>query len=156
MSNILKLFIAIVASQGAGVVGSIFTRDAVKTWYYELSKPVFAPPSWVFGPVWTLLYLLMGIAAYLVWREGFKTPYVKIALVVFVVQLVLNTLWSIIFFNFKSPGAAFIEIIILWLCIAVNIYFFSKVSGTAGWLLVPYILWVSFAAVLNYFIYALN
>ncbi|MBL8030218.1 MAG: tryptophan-rich sensory protein [Candidatus Doudnabacteria bacterium] len=156
MSNILKLFASVIVSQAAGLIGAVFTRNSVTTWYANLNKPSFAPPNWLFGPVWTLLYLLMGIAVFLVWKQGLKTPYVKVALVVFVFQLVLNTLWSIIFFNLRSPGVAFIEIIALWLSIAVNIYLFAKVSETAAWLLVPYILWVSFAGLLNYYIYALN
>ena len=112
--------------------------------------------QWVFGPVWALLYLLMGIALFIVWRKGLKTPYVKPALIVFGIQLILNALWSLIFFGLASPLGGFIEIIFLWLAILATIILFLIVSFPAGLLLFPYILWVSYAAVLNYYIYILN
>ncbi len=156
MNNKLKLVIAIVVSQLAGIIGSIFTTTEVNGWYTTIAKPSFNPPSWVFGPVWTTLFILMGIAAYLVWKRGLENKAVKIALGVFILQLVLNTFWSIIFFNFQSLGGALIEIGFLWVAILATIILFARISKTAAWLMVPYILWVSFAGFLNYTLYVLN
>lgn len=154
--NFLKLIIAIVGSEAAGIIGSIFTISSIPTWYAMIAKPEFAPPNWLFGPVWTTLFALMGIAAFLVWKKGTERKDVKVALGIFVLQLVLNTLWSIIFFGLRSPGGAFIEIIFLWLAILWTIVAFHKISKAAAYLLIPYILWVSFAAYLNYAIWILN
>lgn len=156
INNPLKLVIAIGVSELAGIIGSVFTAPAIQGWYVSLIRPEFSPPNWVFGPVWTTLYALMGIAAFLIWKKGLERGDVKIALGIFLVQLALNALWSIIFFGLHSPGGAFIEIIFLWLAIAAAIIAFSKISKAAAWLLAPYILWVSFAAYLNYAIYSLN
>lgn len=156
MKNFYKLILAIIISESAGVIGSFFTTPSIPSWYANLTKSALTPPSWVFCPVWTTLFALMGIAAFLVWRKGLDRKNVKIALGIFIGQLVLNTLWSIIFFGLHSPGAAFIEIIFLWLAILSTIIAFAKVSKPTAWLLVPYILWVSFAAYLNYSIYVLN
>ncbi len=156
MSNTLKLIIAIVVSQLAGIIGSIFTMPSIDGWYALITKPALNPPSWVFGPVWTTLFVLMGISAFLIWKKGLDQKGVKVALGIFLGQLILNTLWSIIFFGLHSPFWAFIEIIFLWLAILTTIVAFYKISKTAGWLLVPYLLWVSFASYLNYSIYALN
>ncbi len=156
LNNFFKLVIAIVVSEAAGIIGSIFTASAIPTWYAGIVKPVLNPPAWVFGPVWTTLYTLMGIAAFLVWKKGLVRRDVKIALGIFLGQLVLNTLWSIIFFGLHSPGGAFIEIIFLWLAILATIIAFAKISRPTAWLLVPYIAWVSFAMYLNYSIYVLN
>jgi len=156
VSNMAKLIAAIAISQLAGVVGSIFTVSSVGTWYRVLEKPAFNPPPWVFGPVWTLLYTLMGVAAWLVWRRGLDTPGVRPALGLFIVQLVLNAAWSIIFFGLRRPLAAFVEILLLWTAILLTITWFFRVSRVAGWLLVPYIMWVTFAAVLNHAIVRLN
>lgn len=150
MNKYLKLLLAIAVCQGAGLIGSIFTINSVKTWYVVLNKPFFNPPSWVFAPVWTILYLLMGISLYLVW--GIK----KVNLKWFWLQLALNTLWSIIFFGLKNPTLALIEIVALWVSILFTIKSFLKVSRVAAYLLLPYILWVSFAAVLNMAIVILN
>jgi len=152
----VKLIVCLVVVQLAGVVGSLFTTPAIPTWFATLSKPSFSPPNWVFAPVWTILFLLMGVAAFLVWRSGWQKKKVKIALSIFCVQLVLNTFWSIIFFGWQNPQAAFVEIIFLWLAILVTIIFFAKVSRVAAWLLLPYILWVSFASVLNFSLWQLN
>lgn len=155
-SAAFKLIIAIVVCQFAGVIGSIFTVSAIPTWYATLAKPALNPPSWVFGPVWTALYALMGIAAFLVWNKGWGRKDVRRALTVFGIQLVLNALWSIIFFGLHSPGWAFADIIALWLAIVWTMVLFYRISKPAMWLLVPYILWVSFATYLNYSIYVLN
>ncbi len=125
-------------------------------WYAELVKPALTPPSWVFGPAWTTLYALMGIAAFLVWKQGWEKKRVKVALGVFGVQLFLNVIWSIIFFGFKSPGWALVDIVLLWLAIVLTLAAFYKVSKPAAYLLLPYILWVSFALYLNYSIWILN
>lgn len=154
--NIVKLITAISVSELAGVLGSIFTFSQVKTWYLTLNKPTLNPPSWIFGPVWTTLYFLMGVAAYIVWNKGLDRKDVKIALTVFIIQLILNTVWSIIFFGTHNTGLAFFEIIFLWLSIVLTIFLFYKISPTAGYLLIPYILWVSFASYLNYSIWVLN
>lgn len=162
MRNSLRLVVSIAVCQMAGLIGSVFTSNAIPLWYNDLIRPELAPPSWVFAPVWTTLYALMGIAAFLIWSHyakasaGQEKAKSKIALSVFVLQLALNTLWSIIFFGLRSPGAAFIEIIFLWLAIMATIALFAKQSKVAAWLLVPYILWVSFASYLNYMIYVLN
>ena len=152
----MKLLIAVLLSQLAGIIGSFFTRDAISEWYVYLVRPSFAPPSWVFAPVWTTLYLLMGIASYLVWKKWGKVKGVGMALTLFGVQLVLNTLWSIIFFGLRAPGAAFIEILCLWIAIVATMVAFYRISTTAMWLLVPYLLWVSFAGYLNYAFWMLN
>jgi len=154
MKNIIKLLISIVICQAAGLIGSIFTIPAISSWYKSLQKPFFNPPNWIFSPVWIFLFLLMGISLYLVWNRGAREN--QKAIIIFGVQLVLNILWSIIFFGLKSPGLAFLEIIILWLAILLTIISFYKISKTAGLLLVPYILWVSFALILNFSIWQLN
>ena len=153
---ISKLITSIVICQLAGVVGSIFTTPAIPTWYATLRKPSFTPPNWVFSPVWITLFVLMGIAAFLVWNKGLSDQKVKTALSIFAVQLILNVLWSVMFFGLRSPLAGLIEIAVLWMAILLTILYFFKVSHVAGILLIPYILWVSFAAVLNASIWRLN
>lgn len=156
LSNTFKLIIAIVVSELAGIVGSVFTAPSIAGWYADIIKPVLNPPAWVFGPVWTTLFALMGIAAFLIWKKGLERRDARTALGIFVGQLVLNTLWSIIFFGLHSPGGALIEIAFLWLSILITIVVFARISKPAAWLLVPYILWVSFAAYLNLSIWILN
>lgn len=156
LNNFSKLVIAIVVSESAGIIGSVFTTPSIPTWYAELAKPALNPPAWVFGPAWITLYFLMGVAVFLVWRRGLGQKEVKTALAIFIGQLALNTLWSIIFFSLHNPFWAFIEIIILWLAILWTILAFYKISRPAAYLLLPYILWVSFAAYLNYSIWMLN
>ncbi len=154
--EIVRLVVSIIACQCAGLIGSIFTTPAIPTWYATLAKPTFTPPSWLFAPAWITLYLLMGIAAFLVWRKGLGEEGVKSALVMFLVQLVLNALWSVVFFGLKSPLAGAVVIIALWVAILLTMLRFFKLSTTAGALLTPYILWVSFAAALNISIWILN
>ena len=156
LNALSKLIIAVGVSELAGIIGSVFTAPAIAGWYTTLARPELAPPNWVFGPVWTTLFALMGVTAFLVWKKGLDRKDVKIALGIFLGQLVLNTLWSIIFFGLHNPGAAFVEIIFLWLAILATIIAFAKISKLAAWLLVPYILWVSFAVYLNYAIWILN
>lgn len=156
INNTLKLIIAIGVSELAGIIGSVFTTPSIPTWYAGLVKPALNPPAWVFAPVWTTLFVLMGVAAFLIWRQGLERKEVKIALGIFIIQLILNTLWSIIFFGLKNPGAAFAELILLWLAILATIIAFAKISRPAAWLLLPYIAWVSFAGYLNFSIWQLS
>lgn len=146
----------ILLSQAAGIIGSFFTIPAIGGWYQTLVRPELAPPNWVFGPVWTMLYFLMGVAAFLVWQKGVGRRAVQIALSLFLFQLVFNTLWSIVFFRFESTGGALGVIVFLWLAIVATMVAFSKVSKTSAWLLVPYLLWVSFAVYLNLSFWQLN
>lgn len=156
MKNWLKLIISIAVCQLAGIIGSFFTSSSVSTWYEELNKPSFNPPSWVFSPVWITLFLLMGVAFYIVWCKGIKSINSKIAVTLFGFQLGLNTLWSILFFGLRSPLASFIEILFLWIAILLTIIYFYKLSKPAAYLMIPYILWVSFAAILNFSFVILN
>ncbi|EKE07304.1 MAG: hypothetical protein ACD_18C00124G0001 [uncultured bacterium] len=156
IKNVHKLIISVIVSELAGLIGSLFTFSAIPNWYSTLEKPVLNPPNWIFGPVWTALYVLMGISAFLIWREGWKKKEVKIALTIFGVQLFLNAIWSIIFFGLQSPAWAFLNIVLLWITIFWTIFAFFKISKLATFLLVPYILWVSFAGYLNLAIWLLN
>jgi benzodiazapine receptor len=154
--DIVEAVVSIVVCQAAGLIGSIATFPSIPTWYASLDKPPFNPPNWVFGPVWTTLYTLMGIAAFLVWRKGIRNREVKIALGIFVVQLVLNTLWSVVFFGLNSLAGGLVVIVVLWIAILLTIITFFRMSKVAGALLVPYILWVSFATILNFSLWQLN
>jgi benzodiazapine receptor len=156
LKQISKLVAAIVACLAAGAIGSIFTRTAIANWYTTLEKPPFTPPDWLFAPVWTLLYILMGVAAFLVWRMGSRDRQVRVALIVFLVQLVLNAFWSIAFFGLESPLYGLIVISILWVAILVTIVLFFRISKVSSILMWPYLLWVSFATVLNSSIWLLN
>ena len=155
-TEILKLGVSILINLLAGFIGSIFTNRQIPTWYESLKKPSFSPPNWLFGPVWTALFILMGISLFLVWRKGISQPSVKIALIIFGVQLLLNILWSFLFFAQRAPLAGFIEIILLWIMILITILVFYPISKTAALLLLPYILWVSFASILNFSLWRLN
>jgi len=154
--DIVRLIISIVACQCAGIVGSVFTMRAIPTWYAALQKPPFTPPNWLFAPAWITLYLLMAISAFLVWRTGLENRQTRRALIVFLVQLILNALWSIAFFGLESPVFGLIVIIALWIAILLTIIKFFRISTVAGALMLPYILWVSFAMVLNGSILVLN
>jgi benzodiazapine receptor len=155
-SNIIKLIISIVLPQVAGGIGSLFTMTSVTTWYVGLNKASFNPPGWIFGPVWTALYLMMGIALFLIWREGLQRQDIRRAVALFGIQLALNLLWSFMFFYLKMPFAAFVEIILLWISILITILAFIRISKWAGILLIPYLLWVSFASILNFYLWRLN
>lgn len=139
----------------AAGLGSVFTDSSVGSWYRTLDKPAFNPPSWVFGPVWTVLYALMAVAAWRVWRAyGFSGA--PAALALFGVQLALNVGWSALFFGARMPGAAFAEIVVLWGAILLTTLAFFRLDRPAGWLMVPYLAWVTFAAVLNFSIWQMN
>ena len=151
-----KLIVSLLACQAAGAIGGFFTARKIPTWYAGLVKPSFNPPSWVFGPVWTLLYLLMGYALYLVWREPEDLPGRTMAMSFFVLQLFLNTLWSYFFFGLQKPWLALGEMALLWAAILASLLSFYPLSQQAGWLLTPYLAWVSFAFALNLSIARLN
>lgn len=153
MKKWLKFLLAIIISFLAGAIGAIFTSKTVSTWYLELNKPFFNPPGWVFGPVWNILFLLIGISLYLVWDKLKKE---KLALTFFSTQWVLNIAWSFLFFYLEKPLYAFIEIILLWTAILFTIIYFYKINKKAGYLLIPYLAWVTFAAILNLSIVLLN
>ena len=178
-NNLFKLLISVIICEFAGLVGSFFTTPSINEWYKYLNKPSFNPPNWIFGPVWTTLFILMGISLYLVWskklviknelklhkrkawnsfsQKFFTGKWQKTNIIlIFTTQLVLNVLWSVIFFGAHSPGVAFFELLMLWFAIAFTMVNFYRVSKTAVWLLLPYILWVSFAGVLNFYIFILN
>jgi benzodiazapine receptor len=179
MANTYKLAVSIILCQLAGAIGSFFTMPVIASWYVFLNKPSFTPPGYVIGAIWVVLFFLMGIALYLVWAKNWE---IKIAaqyrgrkvwnrfsqklltgswrnanvILIFAAQLILNILWSVIFFGFKSPGAAFFELIMLWVAIVYAIVNFYRVSKPAGYLLIPYLLWVTFAGYLNYLIWQMN
>ncbi len=156
MKRAAGIIVAVVVCELAGIIGSVFTTPSIPGWYAGIVKPSFNPPNWIFGPVWTVLYAMMGLAAYLVYEMGLKRPEVKRALTVFTAQLVLNTLWSIVFFGAHMILGAAVVIVVLWTLILATILLFHKISKPAAYLLVPYILWVSFATVLNVSFYVLN
>jgi translocator protein len=151
-----KLILAIIICNLAGTIGSIFTFASIPTWYATLIKPEFNPPNWIFGPVWTTLYVLMGISLYLIWKQYEKGKNAKPALTIFSIQLVLNALWSILFFGLQSPLYGLLCIIPLWISIALMIMRFYPLSRNAALLQIPYLLWVSFATILNASIWLLN
>ena len=154
--EIPKLILCIVACQGAGLLGSIFTNMSVFTWYPTLAKPWFTPPPGVIPAVWTVLFTLMGVSLFLAWRAGLTSPEFRGAAYAFAAQLVFNILWSAAFFGLQSPKAGLAVIAMLWILILLTIYRFYPLSREAALLLVPYIAWVSFAAILNYSILQLN
>ena len=151
-----KLILSILLCELVGISGTPFTSSAIPTWYQTLNMPFFSPPNWIFGPVWTILYALMGVSLYQVWIVKGKSNTVSYALRVFGVQLFLNFAWSILFFGLRNPLFAFVEIVSLWIMIAYTMKVFYPLSKTAAYLLVPYILWVSFASILNLSIVLLN
>jgi tryptophan-rich sensory protein len=154
-SEFLKLVASVILCQLAGFLGSLFTTPAIPTWYATLKKPFFTPPNWIFSPVWISLFILMGISLFFVWRRA-DHPKSKIAFIFFLVQLILNILWSIVFFGLRAPLLGFIDIVFLWMAILVTILNFLKVSKFAGVLLLPYLVWVSFATLLNFSLWILN
>lgn len=149
----MRLTLCIVVCLGAGWLGSLLTRPALTTWYEGLSKPNWTPPNWLFAPVWTIVYVTMGVAAWLVWRRGSLTA---VPMQLFLLQLLLNVAWSAVFFRFRSPGWAFLEIVALWCAILFTAIAFGRAAPVAGWLMIPYLVWVSYAAALNFAIWRLN
>jgi tryptophan-rich sensory protein len=155
-NKVIILIVSIVACFIAGGIGSLFTFKAIPTWYPGLRKPPYTPPNWAFGPVWTTLYLLMGISVFIVWQQGLETSSTILGFVLFWIQLVINALWSLIFFGLKSKGGGVVTIVILWFLILATIITFFRVSSWSGALLVPYIVWVSIASYLNIGVWVLN
>lgn len=152
----VAFLINIVIALGIGALGGLATSESVKTWYPTLNKPSFNPPNWLFAPVWTSLYILIGIAAYLVWIKRDKIAHFPRVLAIYFIQLILNLCWSFIFFSLHEIGFALFEIMILLIVIVVNAIAFYKIDKWAGYLFIPYILWVSFASFLTYSIFMLN
>lgn len=152
---IIKLIISILLPLSVGTIAGMFTSQVVPVWYASLNRPSFSPPNWVFGPVWISLYILLGISFFLIWKEN-PSRYRNSAIIVFAIQILLNFAWSFIFFYFNLIGAALLEIILLWTSIAAMIYLFYKIKPVAAYLNIPYLLWVSFATILNAGYYFLN
>lgn len=153
--NIAKLVVALLLPLSVGAVAGMFTSQAVPTWYASLNRPSFNPPNWVFGPVWTSIYILLGMSFFLIWKEN-PSKQRNFAIIVFSIQMLFNFAWSFIFFYFNMIGAALIEIILLWISIVAMIYLFYKIKPIAAYLNIPYLLWVSFATILNAGYYFLN
>jgi tryptophan-rich sensory protein len=153
---VIKIIISLAVTFSAPVIASLVTNPAASDWYANLNKPSFNPPGWVFGPVWTVLYILMAVSAALVWHRGLHEPKVKLALALYIVQLFLNALWTPFFFGLQMPLLAFIDILLLWAAIILTILAFFRVSGYAAFLMAPYLVWTTFAAVLNFSLWYLN
>lgn len=156
MKKVLQLVLFIAIAQAAGIIGAYFTADAIPTWYAGLEKPFFNPPNWVFGPVWTTLYTLMGTASYFVWRKRFSLTHAARGMQWYWIQLGLNAIWSPVFFGLKSLSLALAIILALWVAIVLTIREFWKMDWRLGVALLPYIAWVSFATLLNYSLWRLN
>ncbi len=154
--KLLRIGIAISICILVGFLGSIATQSSIKTWYITLEKPTFTPPNWLFAPVWTILYIVMGISAGIVWSKGFYHKWVKTALYHFGFQLLLNAAWSILFFGIRNPLYALVDIIALLVLLVFTIKWFKVVNATAAYLLIPYLIWVAFATALNFSIWQLN
>ncbi len=151
----IGLVVAVVVCYGAALLGNLATMPQIPTWYAGIAKPPWTPPDWLFGPVWSLLYAMMAVAAWLIWRQSdWKTA--KSPLLWFAAQLILNSLWSILFFGMQKPAWSMVEVFFLWLAILMTVRAFWPVSRVAAGLLIPYLLWVSFASVLNVAIWQLN
>jgi len=155
-TQVIPFIISLAITFTIGFVASLFTRPQIAGWYALLQKPSFNPPAWLFAPVWSTLYVLIAIAAYMVWQKRDLTPAYKTTATIYIIQLLLNFFWSIIFFGMHQILGALIIITLLWISIILNIIWFGKFSKLAAWLLVPYLLWVSFAGMLNLNIYLLN
>jgi len=151
--NKFRLIVSILVCELAGVIGSLFT-SSITNWYAALAKPSFNPPPWIFVPVWAILYLIMGISLYLIWDSDSKQK--RNVIIVFGIQLLLNAIWSVIFFGLHNIFLAFVDIILLWIFILVTMVLFYRISKISSYILVPYFAWVSFAMILNYWILVLN
>jgi translocator protein len=156
MKNLPKLFVSVIDCELVGIISTPFTIAAIPSWYATLVKPPFSPPNWLFGPVWTLLYFLMGISFYLIWKQGWQKKKIKTAGLFFLAQLGLNFLWSLLFFGLRSPALGLIDIGIMLILIVMTMRKFYALSKQAFYLLLPYLFWVSFATLLNLAILVLN
>jgi len=151
----LKFLVSIILPLSVGAIAGIATAQSIPEWYTTLNRPSFNPPNWIFGPVWTTLYILMGISLFLIWKEDVSKKR-NVAILIFLLQLFLNFVWSFIFFYFKMIGFALIEIILLWITIIIILVLFYKIKPVASYINIPYLLWVTFATVLNASYYFLN
>lgn len=156
MKKYLQIALFIDGCELVGILGSAFTFSAIPNWYAYLNKPFFSPPNYLFGPVWTTLYALMGVSAYIIWQKASKNKKAKEAMNLFWIQLFLNFIWTPIFFGAKNLGLAFVVIVAMWIYIVKTIRAFSKLNKTASYLLYPYLAWVSFASLLNFSVWILN
>ncbi len=156
VSKTSKLITSILVCEAVGLAATPFTVAAIPTWFATLNKPSFSPPNWIFGPVWTILYAMMGVAAFFIWIKGLNNKKVKTALAYFGIQLLFNFSWSLLFFGLRSPLLALVDIVLLWIFILITIMKFYRLSKPAAYLLIPYLLWVTFATLLNYSILRLN
>ncbi|WP_299260504.1 TspO/MBR family protein [uncultured Aquimarina sp.] len=154
--KLLRIAVALLLCLLIGFLGNIATQTSISTWYVTLEKPSFTPPNWLFAPVWTVLYIMMGIAAGIVWSKGFYHKWVKTALYHFGFQLLLNAAWSIFFFGMRNPLIALVDILALFILLLFTIKWFKVVNSTAAYLLIPYLIWVAFATALNFSIWQLN
>lgn len=151
-----KLLISVLVCELVGLISTPFTIASISTWYVFLNKPLFSPPNWIFAPVWTMLYFLMGVSAFFIWKKGLKYKKAKRSLFFFLIQLFFNFLWSLLFFGLHSPILGLLDILFLLVFIIITIMQFYKISKIAAYLLIPYLLWVSFATILNLSIVLLN
>lgn len=151
-----KLIVSILIVFLAGAVGTVFTLKEITTWYVNIPKPSWTPPNWAFGPIWSTLYVLMGVSLFLIWREGLNRKDVKIGIGVFAVQLILNVVWSLVFFGSHNIAGGLVMVILLWISILINIVVFYRISKPAGIILIPYLIWVTIAGYLNYSVYLLG
>lgn len=156
IKDVFGAAVFILVCLSAGIIGSFYTYPAIPVWYAGLNKPFFSPPNWIFGPVWTILYVMMGISAYMIWKKRKESLEAAKGLSIFALQLILNTMWSVVFFGFRDPFFAFLLIIVLWSAILLTIFQFRKLSVNAALLLGPYIIWVTFAALLNAAVWLMN
>lgn len=154
--NFLPFIFCLVIPLVIGALGGFLTTQNVQTWYPTINKPQFTPPNWIFGPVWTFLYILMGVSSYLVWQRRKKNELFKKAIAIYVLQLVFNLGWSFLFFYQHQIGLALVEILVLLALIVITGFLFYRINRIAGLLYIPYVLWVSFASYLTYSIYILN
>ena len=154
-SQIFKLIVSLTLPLGLGAIAGMFTSKAVPVWYATLNRPSFNPPGWVFGPVWTTLYLIMGISLFLIWKQSASKER-NVAIFAFLFQQILNFAWSFIFFYFNMIGLALIEIILLWISIVIMLVLFYKIKPMAAYINIPYLIWVTFATILNAGYYLLN
>ena len=154
--EIPKWIVSIIIVYIAGAIGTLFTLKEITTWYVYLIKPVCAPPNWIVGPIWSTLYIVIGTSLFLIWRKGLGRKDVQIAVLVFVVQLAINVLWSLVFFGSHSIFGGLVLVLILWVAIIINIFVFYQISKPAGLLLIPYLFWVSIESYLQYNLFILN
>jgi tryptophan-rich sensory protein len=154
-TQLLKLFVSVALTLVVGAIAGLFTAKAIPGWYASLNQPSFNPPNWIFGPVWTMLYILMGISFFLIWKQEASKQRSR-AIFVFFVQLILNFVWSFLFFNFNRIGLALVEIILLWFSIVFMLFLFYKVKPVAAYINILYLMWVTFAGILNAAYFLLN